>query len=56
MYLPKGYVFFFSFGHYVLKTGIDCACFGLEWGMILEGTTEVLRECINVFVVSIPNE
>ena len=24
--------------------------------MILEGTTEVLRECRNVFVVSIPNE
>ena len=36
-----------------LKTGIHFAHFGLESGMVFfEGTTE----CMNVFVVSIPNE
>ena len=35
-----------------LKTGIHFAHFGLESGMVFEGTTE----CINVFIVSIPNE
>ena len=35
-----------------LKTGIHFAHFGLESGMVFEGTTE----CMNVFIVSIPNE
>ena len=35
-----------------LKTGIHFAHFGLGSGMVFEGTTE----CINVFIVSIPNE
>ena len=35
-----------------LKTGLDLAHFGLESGMVFEGTTE----CINVFIFSIPNE
>ena len=35
-----------------LKTGILFAHFGLESGMVFEGTTE----CMNVFIVSIPNE
>ena len=33
-------------------TGIHFAWFGLESGMVFEGTT---RECMNVFIVSIPN-
>ena len=41
--------FFRRFG---LKTGIHLAHFGLESGMVFEGTTE----CMNVFIVSIPNE
>ena len=32
-----------------LKTGIDFAHFGLESGMVFEGTTE----CMNVFIVSL---
>ena len=36
----------------VLKTTIDFAYFGLNSGMALEG----IRECMNAFVVSIPNE
>ena len=35
-----------------LKTGIDFAHFGLESGMVFGGTTE----CMNVFIVSVPNE
>ena len=35
-----------------LKTGIHFAHFGLESGMVFEGTTE----CMNVFIVSIPNK
>ena len=35
-----------------LKTGIHLAHFGLESGMVFEGTTE----CMNVFIFSIPNE
>ena len=35
-----------------LKTGIHFAHFGLESGMVSEG----LRECMNVFIVSITNE
>ena len=35
-----------------LKTGMHFAHFGLESGMVFEGTTE----CMNVFIVSIPNE
>ena len=34
------------------KTGIHFAHFDLESGMVFEGTTE----CMNVFIVSIPNE
>ena len=35
-----------------LKTGINFAHFGLESGVVFEGTTE----CMNVFIVLIPNE
>ena len=35
-----------------LKTGIHFANFGLESGMVFKGTTA----CMNVFIVSIPNE
>ena len=35
-----------------LKTGIHFAHFGLESGMVFEGTTESM----NVFIVSTPNE
>ena len=35
-----------------LKTGIHFAHFGLESGMVFEGTTEYMH----VFIVSIPNE
>ena len=45
---PKG-MFFAPFG---LKTGRDFAHLGPESGMVFEGTTE----CMNVSVVSIPNE
>ena len=41
--------FFAVFG---LKTGMHLAHFGLESGMVFGGTTE----CMNVFIVSIPNE
>ena len=34
-----------------LQTGIDFAHFGLESGMVFEG----ILECMNVFVVSVPN-
>ena len=39
-------------GRFGLKTGIHFAHFGLELGMVFEGTTEY----INVFIISIPNE
>ena len=39
-------------GRFGLKTDIHFAHFGLELGMVFEGTTE----CINVFIISIPNE
>ena len=49
-YVPPHRVrFFHRFG---LKTGKHFAHFGLESGMVLEGTTE----CMNVFIVSTPNE
>ena len=35
-----------------LKTGIHFAHFGLESVMVFEGSTE----CMNAFIVSIPNE
>ena len=35
-----------------IKTGIHFAHFGLESGIVFDGTTE----CMNVFIVSIPNE
>ena len=35
-----------------LKTGIHFAHFGLESGMVFEGTTE----CMNVFIDPIPND
>ena len=34
------------------ENGIDFAHFGLESGMVFERTTE----CMNVFIVSIPNK
>ena len=34
------------------KTGLHFAHFGLESGIVFEGATE----CMNVFIVSIPNE
>ena len=50
MYRPKGYGFWAFLG---LKTGnIHFAHFGLESGMVFEGSTE----CMNVFTVSIPIE
>ena len=39
-------------GRFGLKTDIHFAHFGLESGMVFEGTTE----SINVFIISIPNE
>ena len=39
-------------GRFGLKAGIDFAHFGLESGMVLEGTTE----CMDVFTVLILNE
>ena len=47
--LPHWVGFLRRFG---LKTGIHFAQFGLESDMVFEGT----RECMNVFIVSIPNE
>ena len=50
---PVGQGFFRGFlRRFGLKTGIDFAHFGLESGMVFEGTTE----CMNVFIVSIPHE
>ena len=39
-------------GRFGLKTSIHFAHFGLESGMVFKGT----MECINVFIISIPNE
>ena len=39
-------------GRFGLKTGLHFAHFGLESGMVFEGTTAF----INVFIISIPNE
>ena len=48
--VPPHRVWFLScFG---LKTGIHFTHFGLESGMVFEGATE----CMNVFIVSIPNK
>ena len=49
-YVPPNRVGFLR--RFGLKTDIHFAHFGLESGMVLEGTTE----CMNVFIVSIPNE
>ena len=46
---PKGVWVLHRFG---VKTAIDFAHFGLNLGMVLEG----IRECMNVFVISVPNE
>ena len=49
-YVPPHQVgFLCRFG---LKTDIHFSHFGLESGMVFEGTTE----CMKVFMVSIPNE
>ena len=50
-----GYVLPYQVGflrRFGLKMGIHFAHFGLELGMVFEGTTE----CMNIFIVSIPNE
>ena len=50
-YVPSHLVGFLR--RFCLKTGIHFAHFGLESGMVFEGTTE---QCMKVFIVSIPNE
>ena len=52
LYKPYRYVPPPSGRVFGLKTGIHFAHFGLESGMVIEGTTE----CMNVLIVSIPNE
>ena len=42
----------YGVGVFGLKTGIHFAHFGLESGTVFEGTTE----CMNVFILSIPDE
>ena len=55
LYKPYRYVpphrvgFLRRFG---LKTGVHFAHFGLESGMLFEGTTE----CMNIFIISIPKQ
>ena len=49
-YVPPHRVGFLH--HFGLKTGIHFTHFGLESGMVFEGTTE----CMNVLIVSLPNE
>ena len=49
-YVPPHRVWFLR--RFALKTGIDFAHFGLESGMVFEGTTERM----NVFIVPVPNE
>ena len=39
-------------GRFGLKTGILFAYFALESGMVFVGTAE----CLNVFIISIPND
>ena len=50
-YVPSHLVGFLR--RFCLKTGIHFAHFGLESGMVFEGTTD---QCMKVFIVSIPNE
>ena len=50
-YVPPRQVAFL--GRFGLKTSIHFAHFGLESGMVFEGTHQ---ECMNVFIFSIPNE
>ena len=50
-YVPSHRVGFLR--RFCLKTGINFAHFGLESGMVFEGTTD---QCMKVFIVSIPNE
>ena len=50
-YVPPHRVGFLH--RFVQITGIHFAHFGLESGMVLEGTTD---QCMKVFIVSIPNE
>ena len=49
-YMPPHRVGFLH--RFALKTGIHFAHFGVESGMVFEGTTE----SINLFIVLIPNE
>ena len=49
-YVPSHRVGFLR--RFGLKTGIHFVHFGLESGMVFKGTTE----CLNLFIVSIPNE
>ena len=49
-YVPPYWVGFLR--RFGLKTGINFAHFGLESGWFLRE----LRECMNIFIVSIPNE
>ena len=49
-YVPPYRVGFLS--RFSLKTGIHFAHFGLESGVVFEGTTD----CMNVLIVSIPNK
>ena len=49
-YVPPNWVGFLR--RFGLKMGIHFAHFGLESGMV----SRELRECINVFIVLIPNE
>ena len=49
-YVPPHRVRFLR--RFSLKTGIHFTHFGLESVMVFEGT----MECMNVFIVSIPNE
>ena len=46
--MRAGFFWIIQFGP---QTGIDFAHFGLESGMVFEG----ILECMNVFVVSVPN-
>ena len=41
--------------HFGLKTGIDFANFGLEWGMVSEETTGMYDIHV-VFILSIPDD
>ena len=50
MYVPPHRVGFLR--RFGLETDIHFAEFGLESGIFFEGTTE----CMNVYIVSIPNE